>query len=238
VPTNPWAFGWTQLLTLLGFAITIAIAIGGFRTFGKWRREKLEEKRIEVAIEALATAYETKTVFNIIRRRGLVDEYEFADLPETEGESPEKRRRRGTYYAAAKRLNGQRDFFEKVYLLQARVMAVFGAQTEEIFELLHDARTDIQVAISMLMESVEVDRYRDETTKEMYRQMRIDYSGIGAKLTDEGDRVARKVDEFRSRIEALCRPIIDREYIRAEERRRWLAKFDIARASIGRFAPF
>lgn len=30
---DPWIFGWTQLLTIIGFAITIAIAIGGFRTF-------------------------------------------------------------------------------------------------------------------------------------------------------------------------------------------------------------
>ena len=25
----PWAFGWTQTLTLIGFAITVTIAIGG-----------------------------------------------------------------------------------------------------------------------------------------------------------------------------------------------------------------
>jgi len=53
---NPWAFGWTQLLTLTGFGITIGIAVGGFRTFGRWKREKLEERRIEVAIDALASA--------------------------------------------------------------------------------------------------------------------------------------------------------------------------------------
>lgn len=29
---DPWAFGWTQLLTLIGFVITIGIAVDGFRT--------------------------------------------------------------------------------------------------------------------------------------------------------------------------------------------------------------
>jgi hypothetical protein len=34
---DPWAFGWTQLFTLVGFLITIIIAVTSFRTFGRWR---------------------------------------------------------------------------------------------------------------------------------------------------------------------------------------------------------
>lgn len=52
--SDPWTFGWTQLLTIVGFIITICIAVGGFRTFGRWKREKIEEKKIEIAFEALA----------------------------------------------------------------------------------------------------------------------------------------------------------------------------------------
>ena len=66
MPT-PWTFGWTQLLTIIGFIITMIIAFGGFRTFGRWKKEKLEEKRIETAIEALALVYESKFVFDHIR---------------------------------------------------------------------------------------------------------------------------------------------------------------------------
>lgn len=36
--TDPWAFGWTQVFTLVGFAITLFIAVGGFRTFERWRQ--------------------------------------------------------------------------------------------------------------------------------------------------------------------------------------------------------
>jgi hypothetical protein len=64
---NVWAFGWTQVLTLIGFAITVGIAIGGFRTFGRWKREKVEELRMETAIAALAAAYKSKYVFQHIR---------------------------------------------------------------------------------------------------------------------------------------------------------------------------
>jgi hypothetical protein len=53
--------------TATGLVTTIIIAVAGFRTFGKWRREKLEEKRIEIAIEALALCYEARFIFENIR---------------------------------------------------------------------------------------------------------------------------------------------------------------------------
>ena len=64
---NPWAFGWTQLLTIIGLLITVCIAVGSFRTFARWKREKIEETRIETAVEALAFAYEAPYIFHLIR---------------------------------------------------------------------------------------------------------------------------------------------------------------------------
>ena len=49
---DPWVFGTNQLLTAIGFLITAAIAIATFRTFGRWLREKIEERRIEAAIDS------------------------------------------------------------------------------------------------------------------------------------------------------------------------------------------
>jgi hypothetical protein len=62
---NPWAFGWTQVFTIVGFVITLAIAFGGFRTFDRWKRERLEEKKIEIAFEMLAIAMRLNTFFKI-----------------------------------------------------------------------------------------------------------------------------------------------------------------------------
>jgi hypothetical protein len=64
---HPWEFGWTQVLTIIGFAITIAIAIGGFRTFGRWKRELIEERRVNIALDVLSIAHESKFVFARIR---------------------------------------------------------------------------------------------------------------------------------------------------------------------------
>jgi hypothetical protein len=51
------------VLTIIGFGITVAFGIAGFRTFRKWKREQIEERRIETAIEALSLAYQSKYVF-------------------------------------------------------------------------------------------------------------------------------------------------------------------------------
>jgi hypothetical protein len=56
-------------IAALGVITTSAFAIVGLRTFGKWKREKIEEKRMDVAIDALAIAYEAQLVFERIRSR-------------------------------------------------------------------------------------------------------------------------------------------------------------------------
>ena len=89
---NPWAFGWNQLLTIIGLAVTSLIAIGGFRTFGRWKREKIEERRIDVALEALSIGYESQGVFEAIRNPGSFG-YEYEDMPKIEGESDDEWRR-------------------------------------------------------------------------------------------------------------------------------------------------
>ena len=82
--TDPWAFGWTPLLTIIGFFVTIGIAHFGFRTFERWKREKIEEKRIDIAIEALELAYDCQEVFEIIRSVGTLGS-EYADMPRRDG---------------------------------------------------------------------------------------------------------------------------------------------------------
>jgi hypothetical protein len=69
--TGPWTFGLTQLLTVVG----LGMATLGLRTFGKWQREKIEERRIDLTLEALSLAYGSKAIFGHIRSR-VMGEYE------------------------------------------------------------------------------------------------------------------------------------------------------------------
>lgn len=214
---DPWAFGWTQLLTIIGFLITGAIAVGGFGTFERWRKQKLEEKKIDVALEALAVAYKAKFVFGHIRGP-MAYGYEWSDMPKRDGESDDKRNSRGAYYAPLRRINQNQEFFDQLWKIQPLAMAVFGPAVEDIFTKVHEARRSIEVAGQMLMEHVN-DRYRgdDEATIELYKQFRVDIYGHGGQYTKEGDRVGVKLKEFQSGMEAIFRPVVDREYLEVKE---------------------
>jgi hypothetical protein len=181
----------------------------GIRTFNRWRREKIEEKRIEVAIDALAAAYKSKFVFEYIRG-AFIPAHEFQDMPERAGESDSDRRRREGTYAVLKRIERNQDFFHHVWELQPKFMAVFGEKTGEIFDLLHAARRDIQVACDMVAWMTEPERDNKEEW-ELLIQLRQDIWSSTGKKAKEGDRVGKKLEDFRTRIETLCRPIVDRE---------------------------
>jgi hypothetical protein len=142
---NPWEFGWTQLFTAIGLVMTGIVLFLGLRTFGKYRKEKIEERRIEAAIDALALMYESRFVFDHIRN-GFSQSPEWEDMPIKAGEAEAERNRRGSYYAILKRIITYRDFFERAWKLQVRCSAIFGDQTEEIFLHLQKARREVEVA--------------------------------------------------------------------------------------------
>jgi hypothetical protein len=104
---DPWDFGWTHVLTIVGFFVTIGIAYFGFRTFERWKREKIEEKRIDTAIEALAPAYDSQQVFASIRNPGSMG-HEWEDMPRRPHEDDNSWNQRGSFYAILKRVQTTR----------------------------------------------------------------------------------------------------------------------------------
>jgi hypothetical protein len=201
--TDPWAFGWTQVLTVIGFAITIAIAVSGFRSFGRWRREKVEERRIEIALDMLSLAYESKYVFQTIRSP-MSFEYEWEDMPRALGEEDRHRGTRGPFYATLRRINLHKEFFEKGWKLHPRCVAVFGNEADEIFLLMHRARREIEVSAQMLVG--DTDREIDRSTRDQFQR---DVWEMG---DNKSDRVGRKLTDFIARTGHLCRPIIGRRF--------------------------
>ncbi len=212
---DPWAFGWTQALTLLGFAITGLIAWGGFRSFNRWKREQLEGRRIEIAFDLLAITYESKYVFDNIRSP-MSFPYEWEDLPKRPGETEEQWRSRGSYYAVRKRVSEAKPFFDRVFQLQPKCMAIFGPQIEATFLLLHKSRREVEVASEMLA-SKDPNGPQPDPSAELWEQCRRDIWELGD--YDKGkDKVKFKLTQFRVDVERLCRPITDREF---GKRPRW-----------------
>jgi hypothetical protein len=199
-----WAFGWTQLLTIVGFVITVVIARAGFRTFERWHREKIEEKRIDTAVEALALVYESKLVFEHIRSEGT-QPHEWKDMPEDYGEA------RAPFYAILRRIRAHKEFFDRAWKVQVKCTALFGSSIEDTFSLLHDARAGVQSAAQMLLNSPKPE-YESKENLDTWERFRADVWSAQGAFAKGGDQVGQKLTEFRTRMEALCRPIIDRNY--------------------------
>jgi hypothetical protein len=200
-----WVFGWTQLLTLVGFALTLILAVGGFN---RWKREQIEGRRIETAIEALSLAYESKYVFGHIRSP-MTSSYEYKDMPRQEHGNDRQWSQRGPFYAAVKRIELNKDFFERAFKLQPKCMAMFGRDAESIFMLMHEARPEIEVAAEML--AWQVGQYAGEPMEpqnaDFYKQSRRDIWDHGG-FEREKDKVGKKLNDFRERMEDMFRPVI------------------------------
>jgi hypothetical protein len=188
-----------------------------FGTFERWRKQKLEEKKIEIAFEALAIAYECQFVFQSIRSPGTMG-YEYEDMPR-EGVTEEEWQRRGPFYAILKRITDNRPFFIKVLQLQPRVMVMFGPETEAIFRNLNQARAHVTVSAQMLTRPIDrIERPWNEQAQNMHAQCEADiWEGLG-EMAPHGDRVTTKLNEFRDGLAAICRPVLDRSYKEVKER--------------------
>jgi hypothetical protein len=91
-------------------------------------------------------------------------------------------------------------------------MALFGPQIETTFMKLHQARRHIEVAAQMLAEEAnEPSRNMDEETNKLYKEMRWDLWDHGT-FEAQRDRVGKLLQDFSSELEAVSKPVIDREY--------------------------
>lgn len=207
---DPWAFGWTQLLTLVGFGITVAIAVSGFKTFNRWKKEKLEEKRIDTAIDALALVYESKFIFDHIRGE-MSYPLEWENMAARAGESSQERDQRGPFFATLKRIEANKAFFESAWKMQVRCTALFGPEIEEIFLLLQRARREVEVSAGMLLQDPHP-QLNSEDNRATWNKFRGDVWPAYERYSMNGDTVSKKLTDFKQGMERVCRPIVDRQY--------------------------
>ena len=166
------------------------ISRDGIETFKKWKREKIEERRIETAIDALALAYESKIVFRSIRS-SMSSEVDYEKMPIIEGELSAQRSARGSYWVVGRRVYDNKGYFDRVWKLQPVVMAIFGEDIEIVFGKLHEARAMVQVASNVDLGCA---LSNTEDNRVLHRQLRTDLWGGDS---DDVDRVQLCSDEFR-----------------------------------------
>lgn len=119
-------------MAFVGVIVTGSIAFAGLKTFNRWKQEKLEEKRIDVAMDALAIAFESRVVFDYIRSRLI----RLHDVPTENDQQIQEYALR----AILKRIEERQPFFDRALVLEPKFVAVFGTDKATIFERLFSAR--------------------------------------------------------------------------------------------------
>jgi hypothetical protein len=202
-----WNDAWTisHLLTIAGYSMTAFIAFFGFRSFNKWKREQIEGRRIDIALEALALAYEAESVFASIRGPMFTSEWpELTDI-----EDPDRRRAAASYFGVLKRLEHHKDYFERVWKVQPRFMAVFGKDRADVFKRVHEAHSNIFFSAIRLMKAAKNGELYGDTHRQQYRE-RLENDVYNA--DEDSDRIAPKVKEFVVGVEKCCLPLVTHSY--------------------------
>ncbi len=76
---------------------------------------------------------------------------------------------------------------------------------------MHRARREIEVSAEMLMRDPRP-QLNSQDNQNTWNSFRADVWPAYGKLSPDGDKVGNKLDAFRKDMEALCRPIVDKEF--------------------------
>ena len=124
----------------IGAAIAIAFAAYiGRNTFADWKRQKQEERRLEIAERTLTLAYRLRYDFHSVRTP-LIDQYELDEaesvLRQDSGDwwdqqSEALKQRARIAQAIMNRLRRHRDDWQKIWELKPLALAFFGSAAEQ-----------------------------------------------------------------------------------------------------------
>jgi hypothetical protein len=202
-------------VALIGVIVTGSFAFAGLKTFERWKREKLEEKRIDIAIEVLSIGFEAQIVFDEIRSR-FVAASEYADMKIDGVPSKNDQRSQQQHgpYAVLKRVEARQSFFNKVVALEPKFVALFGREKETIFQRVFAARREIIGTAEALIDDYRIEIDPDNTEGRAQRVAWRKQIFASPGTLDSDDNVGKLLQEFREEIEKLCRPVVDRSFKR------------------------
>ena len=199
--TGSMLSGWA---TLAGAGAIIYAAKVGANTFDSWKRQKQEERRMDVAERILTLAYKLKYNFQSVRAP-LIEGHELEaaekllseQQPEWWGgldDAGQKRARTGQ--AVFNRLKRHNHDWEQIWELKPLALAYFSPKVEVELDKFWQQYVAVQVA-------AEAYAHDGGDDKEFAAQLRQDLWRLG-----EGGRVGRVIDGAVTALEIELRPVI------------------------------
>lgn len=190
---DSWVCGIALVIAATGVLLGFALSFLHYRASITGAREKAAARRVEIACEALTLANETLFLMQTLP-------YTLAYEPYQKGAN-EKRRRASVYTAIVKRLDIHHSYFTRIWSLQPRYMAEFGADRAAIFHKVHEARAEILMrADRAVRDALSDDPYQD---LDFWRSAEPSSVPIGEDLA----RFTSLFREFVDRIQVDCMPI-------------------------------
>lgn len=193
-----WAGGSASLLTFAAVAFFCALTCVGLYALASQRRMLTKAKRTEIALEALALAFETQFMCDTLRNTFAKDRA----WGDAKAQSRDKHRRASHYSAILKRLDLHNSYFARLWQLQPRYMAEFGVDRAPFFRRPQSALTAILVYSD--------DAMSEATSNEPYQA--LDYwrsTDVGREPTSEElAKIISLLGEFVDRIQEDCIPLL------------------------------
>lgn len=154
--------GWA---TLVGAAAVIYAARVGANTFAAWKRQKVEERRMDAAERVLTLAYRLRYNFADVRRRGMFA-YETTTaekrLDETisgwRTKEHAERQRLTTAQIIMNRLSYHAQDWQQIWELKPLALALFGTEVEADLHKFWEQYVAVEVSASSYAEDSGTDK--------------------------------------------------------------------------------
>jgi hypothetical protein len=201
----------TELATIAQAIAIISACWAIISGIGAWKREFIGKRKIELAEETLATFFEIKDAIEFIRNpwsSGTEGSTRKRAIYETEPES--QLLDRG--YIVFERYESKKDIFVRFNTLKYKFMAVFGTETEIIFQETNQTLNSIFSSANMLatyywqrqgrvkMEPDEFQKHLDEMHK---------HEGIFWDRYQENDEIRNQLIATQQELEKITKPCFE-----------------------------
>ena len=201
---------YVDIIQALSVATASIVAVFGISS---WRREAKWKRKYELAEEVLSCFYDVSERFEIIRNpAGYVGEGK--TRKRNENESKEESEILDNAYVVIERFEKEKASFVKLKSLKYRFMVLYGREAGNPFDEIDTLKNRLFLASHILGTRYWKDQGRLNFTDEQFEKhlegMRQQEEIFWSSLED-GDEFKESVNKTISKIESICRKIIERK---------------------------